>query len=47
MSQSPSTITDIPPAGVQDVCDSYTSEGAAVTKVLQADGNYTVTATWA
>ncbi len=39
-------ITDVPPDMVQQVMDDFGSEGASVTSEEQADGNYTVTATW-
>lgn len=39
-------LNDIPPAEVDQVVDDYTSEGAEVEKTKQADGNWTVKATF-
>lgn len=39
-------LTDIPPDEVDQVVEDYRSEGAAVEKIEQPDGNWTVNATF-
>jgi hypothetical protein len=40
------TQTDVPPDQVDVVVAGYEAQGASVVKKLQADGNYTVIATF-
>lgn len=40
------TLTDIPDSDVQQTVEDFESEGATVEKTKQADGNWTVKATW-
>lgn len=40
------TQTDVPPAKLKTVVAGYKAQGAKVRTILQADGNYTVIATF-